>query len=284
MEMKNVLIIGAGTMGSGIAQCIAEHRVCVFLLDSDTEIVKRTISKISERLQRAVDTKEIEPNQSNDILSRIFPISTIEEAKKSDFVIEAIIEDIESKKSLFSRLDKIFSKDIVLASNTSSLSITEIAESTIFPERIIGMHFFNPAYKMKLIEVVKGIKTSRDTIEKTKKFAEFLEKVPVEVNDTPGFIVNRILIPMINEAAIALQENVADKDSIDIAMKLGAGHPMGPLALADLIGIDVCVNILETLEKNLGNSKYKPCELLKKMVKENKLGRKTGQGFYIYKK
>lgn len=282
--MKNLLIIGAGTMGSGIAQCIAEHKMCVFLLDSDIEIVKRAISKIRERLQRAVDAKEIEPNESQDILSRIFPVSTIQQAHNADFVIEAIIEDIKSKKSLFSQLDKIFSKDIVLASNTSSLSITEIAESTIFPERITGMHFFNPAYKMKLIEIVKGIKTSRDTIEKTKKLAESLEKVPIEVNDTPGFIVNRLLIPMINEAAIALQENVADKDSIDLAMKSGAGHPMGPLALADLIGIDVCVNILEILEKNLGNPKYKPCELIKKMVKENKLGRKTGQGFYTYKK
>mgnify|MGYP003733558787 FL=1 len=284
MEIKSILIIGAGTMGSGIAQCIAEHGMRVFILDSNPEIVKRAVSKISERLQRTVDSGEITSEHKKEIFERIRIVENLDQARDVDFVIEAIIEDIENKKNLFNRLDKIFSNDIVLASNTSSLSISEIAKSANHPERIAGMHFFNPAYKMKLVEVVKGIKTSRDTIEKTKKLANILEKIPVEVNDTPGFIVNRILIPMINEAAFALQDNVADKESIDTAMKLGAAHPIGPLALADLIGIDVCLHIMESLEKNLNNPRYKPCELLRQMVKENKLGRKTGQGFYTYKK
>ena len=284
MEIKSILIIGAGTMGSGIAQCIAEHGMRVFILDSNPEIVKKAVSKISERLQRAVDSGEITSEHRKEIFEKICIVENLNQAEDADFVIEAIIEDIENKKNLFNRLDKIFSNDIVLASNTSSLSISEIAKSANHPERIAGMHFFNPAYKMKLVEVVKGRETSRDTIEKTKKLANILEKIPVEVNDTPGFIVNRILIPMINEAAFALQDNVADKESIDTAMKLGAAHPMGPLALADLIGIDVCLHIMESLEKNLNNPKYKPCELLKQMVKENKLGRKTGQGFYTYKK
>ncbi len=284
MEIRNILIVGAGTMGSGIAQCIAEHKIRVFLLDSDTEIVKRAISKISERLQRSVDTGEIDSRQKQDIIARIFPVSAIEEAKDADFVIEAIIENLESKKNLFSRLDRFFSKGIVLASNTSSLRISEIAESTGYPERIVGMHFFNPAHKMKLVEIVKCEKTSTDTIKKTRKLAELLGKTPVEVNDTPGFIVNRLIIPMINEAAKLLQKGISDRDSIDNAMKLGANHPIGPLALADLIGIDVCVHILEILEKNLNNTEYKPCEILRQMVRENKLGRKTGQGFYTYKK
>lgn len=284
MEIKKVLIAGAGTMGSGIAQCIAEHNIFVFLYDSDIQIVKKAVLKIGERLQRAINSGEIENPKKDEVLSRIQPVSSIEDAKDADFVIEAIIEEIESKKSLFSLLDKVFSKEVVLSSNTSSLSISNIAESTKYPERVIGMHFFNPAHRMKLVEIVKGKKTSKETIEKTKRLAEFLEKIPVEVNDSPGFIVNRILIPMINEAARLLEENVSDVESIDTAMKTGAAHPMGPLALADLIGIDVCVLILENLEKTLNDPKYRPCELLKKMVKENKLGRKTNSGFYNYKK
>jgi len=283
METKSVLTIGAGTMGSGIAQCIAEHGILVFLLDSNPEIVKRAVSKISERLQRTVDSGEITSEHKKEIFERIRIVENLDQARDVDFVIEAIIENIENKKNLFNRLDKIFSNEIVLTSNTSSLSISEIAKSANHQERIAGMHFFNPAYKMKLVEVVKGRETSKNAIETIEKLAVVLEKIPIEVNDSPGFIVNRILIPMINEAAIALQDNVADKESIDTAMKLGAAHPMGPLALADLIGIDVCLQIMESLEKNLNNPRYKPCELLRQMVKENKLGRKTGQGFYTYK-
>ncbi|MCX7705493.1 MAG: 3-hydroxyacyl-CoA dehydrogenase family protein [bacterium] len=280
--MKNVLVIGSGTMGCGIAQCLAEHQINVFLTDTSTDVARKALSKISERLQRNVDSGEITAQYRNDILERIKIVEDIERAKNAQLVIEAIIEDIETKKGLFSQLDRLFSKEIILASNTSSLSITELAASTVYPERVAGMHFFNPAHRMKLVEIVKGEKTSEKTIETIKKLAEFIGKIPVEVRDSPGFIVNRLLIPMINEAAILVEENIAKMDSIDAAMKFGAGHPMGPLALADLIGIDVCVHILENLEKQLSNPKYKPCNLLKQMVKENKLGKKTGQGFYSY--
>ncbi|MCM8822747.1 MAG: 3-hydroxyacyl-CoA dehydrogenase family protein [Candidatus Omnitrophica bacterium] len=280
MEIKNILVVGAGTMGSQIAQCIAENNIGVFLFDSSGEIARNALSKIRERLQKSIDSAQ----NMQEILARITVIEDIQQAKSADFVIEAIVEDLETKKFLFAKLGKIFSNNIVLASNTSSISIREISESTDYPERVAGMHFFNPAHKMKLVEVVRGEKTSEDTIRTIKALAEFIGKTPVEVNDRPGFIVNRLLIPMINEAVILLEENIADRDSIDTAMKLGAGHPMGPLALADLIGIDVCLHIMKNLEKRLNDSKYKPCEMLKKMVKENKLGRKTKQGFYKYDK
>lgn len=284
MEIRNVLVIGTGTMGSGIAQCIAEHSIKVLLVDFDPEIARKAVSKIGERLQRSVDSGEITAERKQQVLERIVIVKDIENAINSDFVIEAIREDLETKKNLFSQLDKFFSKDIVLVSNTSSLSISEISESINHPERVAGMHFFNPAHKMKLIEVIRGKKTSEETIRKIKEFAHTIGKIPVEVKDSPGFIVNRLLIPMINEAAILLQENIADKESIDSAMRFGASHPLGPLALADLIGIDVCLHILENLEKQLDDQKYRPCKLLRDMVEENKLGRKTGEGFYKYKK
>lgn len=282
MEIKKVLVIGAGTMGCGIAHCLAEHQVNVFLMDLSVEISRKALLKINERLHRSVDSGEITVQDKQKILEKIVIVEDIEKAADADFVIETIVEDIETKKDLFKSLDRAFSKDVVLASNTSSLSISKIAESTNHPERVAGMHFFNPAHKMKLVEIIRGEKTSDQTIIKIERFAQFIGKIPVEVKDSPGFIVNRVLIPMINEAAQLLEENIANKESIDTAMKLGAGHPIGPLALADLIGIDVCVNILENLEKNLGDTKYKPCNLLKLMAKENKLGRKTGHGFYDY--
>ncbi|MCM8814971.1 MAG: 3-hydroxyacyl-CoA dehydrogenase family protein [Candidatus Omnitrophica bacterium] len=281
--MKNILVAGAGTMGSQIAQCMAEHKIDVFLFDSSMEIARNAVSKISERLQRSIDSKQLRTQDKQKILGRITIIEDVHRARSADLVIEAIVEDLKIKKSFFSHLDKIFSKDVVLASNTSSLRISKLAEAVNYPERVVGMHFFNPAHRMKLVEVVRGEKTSEDTIRTIKALAEFIGKTPVEVKDKPGFIVNRLLIPMINEAVILFEENIADRDSIDTAMKLGAGHPMGPLALADLIGIDVCLNIMENLEKQLNNVKYAPCKLLRQMLKDNKLGKKTGQGFYSYK-
>ncbi|HOK79700.1 MAG TPA: 3-hydroxyacyl-CoA dehydrogenase NAD-binding domain-containing protein [bacterium] len=283
MEIKSILVIGAGTMGSGIARCAAEHMVGVYLTDSDISIVHNAILKIKERLKKEIEKGEISEEKAGQILSTITPCSCPEDCQSADFVIEAIIEDIETKKNLFARIDKIFPSQVVLATNTSSLSITEIAKSTRNQERVIGMHFFNPVNKMKLVEIVTGEKTSQKSIEKTKQLAELLDKTAVFVKDSPGFIVNRLLIPMINEAICLLYGNVADRDSIDTAMKLGAGHPMGPLALADLIGLDICLHIMENLEKSLNDPKYQPCPLLRQMVSQHKLGRKIGEGFYLYK-
>ncbi|MGB9643415.1 MAG: 3-hydroxyacyl-CoA dehydrogenase family protein [Candidatus Ratteibacteria bacterium] len=282
MEIKSILVIGAGTMGSGIARCAAEHMIDVYLADFDISIVQNAISKIKESLKKDIEKGEISQEKAEQILSKITPCPCPEDCQSANFVIEAIIENIETKKNLFAKIDKIFPSQVVFATNTSSLSITEIAKSTRNQERVIGMHFFNPANKMKLVEIVSGKNTSQQVVEQTRKFAEFLGKVAVLVNDTPGFIVNRILIPMINEAIFLLYENVADRNSIDAAMKSGAGHPMGPLALADLIGLDICLNIMENLEKSFNDPKYRPCPLLRQLVNQNKLGRKTGEGFYLY--
>ncbi len=284
MEIKKVFVMGAGTMGSAIAEIISKFNLEVLLGDLTDDIAQKAMRNIEHHLQRKVEKGKMKSEEKDTLLSRIKIAHNITEASQADFVIEAIIEDIKSKKKVFATLDKLCPPEIILATNTSTLSITDIATVTRNPERVVGIHFFNPVSRMELVEIARGKKTSQETVVTTKKFAERLGKTPVDVNDTPGFIVNRLLIPMINEAIFALSEGVANKESIDLAMKLGAAHPMGPLVLADLIGLDVCLYIMETLEKNFGDPKYRPCPLLQKMVEERKLGRKTGEGFYSYRK
>jgi len=281
--IKKVLVIGAGTMGKGIAGFLASCDIQTFLLDQNVEITKLAIEQISQKIQKDVDAKVISEERKKEIMSKILPVPSLSQVGNVDIVIEAVVEDLEIKKNLFRDLDKIFPSNIILATNTSSLSISEIGRCLKNQERIIGIHFFNPVSKMKLVEIIPGEKTSNTTIERAKNFVEQIGKFPVISRDSPGFIVNRILIPMINEAIFALYEGVADKQSIDDAMKLGAAHPMGPLALADLIGLDVCLDIMKTLEKSFNDPKYRPCPLLYEMVKQNKLGRKTKEGFYLYK-
>lgn len=277
-----ILVCGAGTMGAGIAQVMAQAGHEVFLRDIKDEFVQRGLQGIEKNLNRNVEKGRMNQEDKDAVMARLKPTVDIEPAKDVDFVLEAIIERMDLKKELFQELDKICGPDVILASNTSALSISEVAASTSRPDKVIGMHFFNPAPVMKLVEVIKGANTSEETFQKVKDFAVSLGKTPVVCEEAPGFIVNRILVPMINEAAFILQEGVATPEDIDVAMKLGANHPIGPLALGDLIGLDVCLFIMETLYDELGESKYRPAPLLRKMVRAGQLGRKTGKGFFTY--
>ena len=280
--MAKVCIIGAGTMGAGIAQVFASGGFEVVLRDIKAEFIEKGLSYIKGNLERSVKKERLTQAQADEIYARLNGTTDISQAKDVDLIVEAAVEDMEIKKQIFQELDGICGPDTIFATNTSSLSITEVAASTKRPDKVIGMHFFNPAPVMKLVEIIKAITTSEETFEKVKAITEEVGKTPVDVAEAPGFVVNRILIPMVNEAIGILANGVATAEDIDTAMKLGANHPMGPLALGDLIGLDVCLAIMEILQEEFGNNKYRPHPLLKKYVRAGWLGRKSGRGFYIY--
>jgi len=277
-----ICVIGSGTMGNGIVQTFATKGHKVVIKGHRQESLDKAIASLDKGLSKLVEKGKITSEDKDITMSNISTTLSYEDIKDADLVIEAIVEDIKVKETVFKELDEICEDKTILATNTSSLSITEIASFTKRPEKVIGMHFFNPVPVMKLTEIITGQKTSVETFDTVFKIASDIGKVPVRVEESPGFVVNRILVPMINEAVGILSENVASKEDIDESMKLGANHPIGPLALADLIGLDVCLAIMEVLYNEFSDSKYRPHPLLKKMVRANNLGRKTGKGFYEY--
>ena len=282
MSVKKIMVIGAGQMGSGIAQVCAQAGYDVFLNDLKPEFVERGFAGIKKNLGRQVDKGRMTAEQLDEIVGRITSSSDLQDAKNADLIIEAAVENMEIKAKIFAQLDEIAPEHTILASNTSSLPITEIAAATKRPEKVIGMHFMNPVPVMKLVEIIRGLATADEVYQTIEDITKTLEKVPVEVNDFPGFVSNRILMPMINEAIYTLYEGVATKEAIDEVMKLGMNHPMGPLTLADFIGLDTCLYIMETLHEGFGDDKYRPCPLLRKYVKAGWLGKKSGRGFYTY--
>lgn len=282
MSIQNVMVIGAGQMGSGIAQVCAQAGFNVKLNDMKQEAYERGIANITKNLSRNVEKGRMTEDEKSQVLGRIQSSLDLKDAHDVDIVIEAAVENMEIKSKIFKTLDEVAPKHAILASNTSSLPITEIAAATNRPEKVIGMHFMNPVPVMKLVEIIRGLATADEVYQAVEDMTVKLSKTPVEVNDFPGFVSNRILMPMINEAIFTLQEGVATKEAIDEVMKLGMNHPMGPLQLADFIGLDTCLYIMEVLHDGFGDSKYRPSPLLRQYVKAGWLGKKTGRGFYEY--
>jgi len=279
---ESIAVVGAGTMGNGIAQVAARAGLAVLLCDISDELLERGMRNIERNLQREVEKGRLDEKSTGELLARIERTTNIDELAAADFVVEAVTEDMTVKSDLFRRLDATVRPSVILATNTSSISITRIAGVTHRPDRVIGMHFMNPVPVMKLVEVIRGLATSDDTFNQTRSLAEAFGKTPIEVNDSPGFVSNRVLMPMINEAIFAVHEGVATVEAIDGIMKLGMNHPMGPLQLADFIGLDVCLAIMNVLYDGYSDSKYRACPLLKKYVDAGWLGRKSGRGFYDY--
>ena len=282
MEIHTIMVIGAGQMGSGIAQVCAHAGYSVILHDLKEEPVKKGLASIERNLSRQVEKGKLESAEKEAVIGRLKASTDIGNAASADIVIEAAIENMDIKKKIFKELDEIAKEGAILATNTSSLPITELAAVTNRPEHVIGMHFMNPVPVMKLIEIIRGLATSDAVYETIRELSKSLGKTPVEVNDFPGFAANRILMPMINEAIYTLYEGVASKEAIDDVMRLGMNHPMGPLTLADFIGLDTCLYIMETLHEGFGDDKYRPCPLLRKYVNAGWLGKKSGRGFYSY--
>lgn len=283
MDVKKPFVVGAGIMGSGVGQLCAQQGYQVTVVDISDELIDKAKNKISAGLERRIEKGKITQEDMDSVLSRMSWSTDLNFARDCDFVVEAISEDIEAKKEVFGKLDSICSPQTILATNTTALSVSEIAAATSRPDKVIGMHFFNPAVVMKLVEIIRGEKTSEETIAATKKFAEDLGKTPVvTAKEAPAGIVSRVLAGLLNEAAVVYADGVASPEDIDEAMKLGAGLPMGPLALIDMIGLDIHLAKMETLYEKLNDERYKPPEIIKKMVAEGKLGKKSGEGFYKY--